>query len=134
MKRSFDTNRPAAYAVLIPVITRTAREFGYAVAIHGSMTSDLDIVLVPWVEDAREPEDVVEAIRLLIGGKKRVYDKPPEKKPLGRLAWSFYFTDEDAAAYSTDGPYIDISVTPRGVHPPDLQAQWIIRKIFRNNP
>lgn len=131
MKRSLDITRPAAYAVLIPPITRLAREFGYAVAAHGSMTTDLDLVLVPWVDEAREPAEVVEAIRMLIGGKKKKHDVNPTKKPNGRLAWSFYFTDEDAADYTSGGPYIDISVTPKGSHAPVLKEQWINRKLFR---
>ena len=76
------------------------------------MTTDLDIVLIPWVENAREPADVAEAIRLLIGGKKGRGDVNPYTKPHGRLAWAFYFTDEDAQEYSHTGPYLDISVMP----------------------
>jgi hypothetical protein len=115
--RSIDASRAPAYCALVPAITKVAREFGYAVAVHGSMTTDLDLVLVPWVDEASPAEDVVEAIRLLIGGRKRGCDVLPGTKPLGRLAWTFYLTEEGAKSYTATHPYIDISVTPRGESP-----------------
>ena len=118
MNRLVDSTRAAAYVALVPAITKVAREFGYATCVHGSLSTDLDIVLVPWVEDAGEPDDVVEAIRLLIGGKKAKHDVLPQKKPLGRLAWSYFLTEEGANSFGGGSyPYVDISVTPRGHHP-----------------
>ena len=114
--RLVDINRPAAYVALVPAIAKIARQFGYAAAIHGSMASDLDIVLVPWVEDAAPANDVVEAIRLFVGGRKRKCDVQPFEKPLGRLSWTFYFTENGVNGYGTTEPYLDISVTPRGCH------------------
>ena len=115
MPRLVDPTRAAAYVALVPSITKLAREFGYACAVHGSMSSDLDIILVPWVEDAKEPEEVVEAIRMLIGGKKGKHAVLPTVKPHGRLSWSFYFHEEGVDSYGGAAyPYIDISVTPKG--------------------
>ena len=110
-----DPTRAAAYVALVPAITKVAREFGYATCVHGSLATDLDIVLVPWTEEAREAHEVVEAVRLLIGGKKAKHDVLPTKKPLGRLAWSFFLTEEGANSCGGGAyPYVDISVTPRG--------------------
>ncbi len=114
--RLLDSTRAAAYCALVPAITKVAKQFGYATTVHGSMSSDLDIVLIPWVEDAHSPEDVIEAIRLLIGGQKRRSDVQPLEKPLGRLSWAFYLTEEGKTGYGATEPYIDISVTPRGKH------------------
>jgi hypothetical protein len=123
MARLNDPTRAAAYAALIPGITKVAKEFGYCTAIHGSMSTDLDIVLIPWVETASEPGEVVEAIRLLMGGRKGKHAVLPEKKALGRLAWSFYLTEEGANSYGGQSyPYVDISVTPRGAHPEEEDA------------
>lgn len=120
MGRLIDPMRAAAYVALVPAITRVAREFGYATCVHGTLSTDLDIVLVPWVDESAEPDAVVEAIRLLIGGKKGKHDVLPTKKPLGRLAWSFYLTEEGANSYGGGAhPYVDISVTPRGHHAKD---------------
>lgn len=40
------------YAVLYPRLRQTAYELGYALALHGSLTRDLDVVAVPWTETA----------------------------------------------------------------------------------
>jgi hypothetical protein len=117
MARLSDPTRPAAYVALVPAIAKVAREFGYAVGVHGSMATDLDIVLVPWTDEAGDAADVVEAIRLLVGGKKKKHDVLPQEKPHGRLAWSYYLTEEGANSYGAVGPYLDISVTPKGKHP-----------------
>lgn len=119
MNRLCDPSRAAAYVALVPALSRVAREFGYALAVHGSLATDLDIVLVPWVDQASDPAEVVEALRLLIGGKKGKHDVQPQEKPLGRLAWSYYLTEEGANSYGGGShPYVDISVTPKGAHPP----------------
>lgn len=124
MNRLVDPSRAAAYVALVPAISKVAREFGYAAAVHGSLSSDLDIVLVPWCDEATDAESVVEAIRLLIGGKKGKHDLPPQKMPLGRLAWSFYLTEEGVNSYGgAANPYVDISVTPKGAHPKEFKPK-----------
>lgn len=55
------------YAHLIRGLTGIANEHGYCLAVHGSMASDLDILLCPWTEDAMDADTVVEAIRQHIG-------------------------------------------------------------------
>jgi hypothetical protein len=44
------------YAEILPVIREVARSCGYAIAVHGSMQRDLDIVAVPWVKGHLKPE------------------------------------------------------------------------------
>jgi len=78
-----------------------AKEVGYAIGIHGSRERDLDIVAMPWVEEAVTPEKLFEHIAK--GMNARVVDKL-ENKPVGRIA----------ATIQIDGYYkqIDISVMP----------------------
>lgn len=114
MSRLVDPTRAAAYAALVPSIVKVAREFGYCCAVHGSFTTDMDLLLVPWVENAADAASVVEAIRLLVGGKKGKHDVQPHEKPHGRLSWSFYLTEEGANSFGGGAnPYIDISVMPK---------------------
>lgn len=118
MNRLLDPTRPAAYVALIPTISKIAREFGYACAVHGSMSTDLDLILVPWADHAGEAQDVVEAIRLAIGGKHGRYDSgKPVNRPFGRLVWSFYLQEQDERDYGGTLPYVDISVTPKEFSP-----------------
>lgn len=113
---------PAAmYVSMIPVFTEAAREVGYALAVHGSMGRDLDMIAVPWTEDAVCAEQLV--MRLLAAGgfcgahlPHRQEQKDPAQgngdapgiKPHGRLAWSIHFGN---------GYYLDVSVMPRRVSP-----------------
>jgi hypothetical protein len=75
-------------------------------AIHGSMSRDLDLVAIPWTEDAASAEVLVGALLDACGfttpGPSRV--KPATLKPHGRKAWSILLDG---------GCYLDLSVMPR---------------------
>jgi hypothetical protein len=105
-----------AFAWMVPHLSEVARQFGYAIGLHGSMARDLDLIAVPWTEAAAPAETLVEAIRDAVGGVIRndppnegnKYDdttRAPSQKPHGRLAWSIYFSGHRF--------YIDLSVMPR---------------------
>lgn len=100
-----------AYAQLLPRLKLIANEHGYALAIHGSMTTDMDIILVPWTDEAASANVVVEALRVEVQGQGGKHFPNPEAKPHGRMAWSFYF--DDFSARQSSGPYLDISVMPK---------------------
>ena len=106
------TRSPAytlVYASCLPQLKEVAREHGYALAVHGSMKRDLDLVAIPWVENASSAVELAEAIRDAVNGQFRevVGARSPEWKPHGRLAWSIYMRPEGGS------PYIDLSVMPR---------------------
>jgi hypothetical protein len=58
--------KPSSYApmycALYPELATIAREHGYALAVHGSLQRDMDLICIPWVEQPSEPKDVVAAI------------------------------------------------------------------------
>lgn len=45
-------------------IRKLAKEVGYAVAVHGSLKRDVDLVAVPWIEEAIGNHDFVEYLCL----------------------------------------------------------------------
>jgi len=55
-------NNAPTYMCLYPGLAEIARANGYALAVHGSLARDMDLIAVPWVESPSEPEDVVAAI------------------------------------------------------------------------
>lgn len=59
--------KPVFYAVLYNDMKRAALELGYTLAMHGSMHSDMDLVAVAWVEDAKPVNELVTAINDCIG-------------------------------------------------------------------
>jgi len=103
-----------AYAFLYPILCEAARSKGYALAMHGTLQRDLDVIAVPWTEDAVSTDDLVAAIKQACDGF--IFGAPedpndvgapyvsPAHRPHGRLAWSIYITDR---------VYIDLSVMPR---------------------
>jgi hypothetical protein len=47
------------YACLYPQLAEITRKHGYALAAHGSLARDFDLVCIPWVEAPSKPADVV---------------------------------------------------------------------------
>jgi hypothetical protein len=94
---------PVCYASMYMGLVPVAMEHGYALSMHGSLKRDLDLIAVPWVEEACEAERLVEAIAQHVTGFF-VKNDYPNMKPHGRRAWSIHLGG---------GPYLDISVMPR---------------------
>ena len=79
-----EPNYAPMYCALYPELANITRHHGYALAVHGSLGRDMDLICVPWVENPSEPKDVVLAIT-----KKfaiRVVGEP-EIKLHGREVW-----------------------------------------------
>jgi hypothetical protein len=94
---------PMTYATCLGTIAARLRGMGYALTLHGSMQRDLDLVAIPWVDDAAEPEEVVRVVSEVTGALliEKKGERQPYYKPHGRLAWSLYLGGE---------PYIDLGV------------------------
>jgi hypothetical protein len=127
-----DANRAPFYACMYHGLCKTARELGYALAIHGSVVTDLDLVAIPWTDQAVSAvelkdalmkhihacdyegitrrmfpnnEELVQQILEAEKGRKEVEDETGATiKPHGRRAWNLYL---DA------GAKVDLSVMPR---------------------
>lgn len=98
------------HAYLYPMLAELARERGYALALHGTMAGDLDLLAAPWVEDAscasvlaRDIFDRMKLCGLTFEGEPNPLPEP-EPKPHGRLAWNLPLRN---------GAYVDLSVMPR---------------------
>jgi hypothetical protein len=98
--------RPLCYLSVLPSIIHAARQCGYAIAVHGSISRDFDLVAIPWTDEAVEPFKLVEAVMVVVGGIiiEGQEGKNPTLKPHGRMAWSIH---------TGASMYIDLSVMPR---------------------
>lgn len=120
MKKILDPSpaRGAAYVALYPMLVQIARRHGYALAVHGSLHRDMDLIAVPWVEEASEPKALIlafkKATRTVIQHEEfediAVKDLKGTAKPHGRTAYSLHVTN-----HGMYGGYLDISVIPRVV-------------------
>lgn len=122
-----DATRAPAYACLYHGLCDVARKLGYALAIHGTLNVDLDLIAVPWVDEAVDAKTLVKALTDHIGAcgygdllrrqghteemvnqilarKENRDTDEAEVKPHGRRAWNLYM---DA------GAKVDLSVLPR---------------------
>lgn len=102
--------RALVFAALLPQLQAVAREYGYALTVHGSMATDLDLVAVPWVDEAAPPSKLLEAIRTAVDG---LLVGKPSQKPHGRRAWSIHPKVYTPVLRDVWEPYIDLSVMPR---------------------
>lgn len=106
------------FRLLREPLIESARKCGYALTLHGSLTRDIDLVAITWVQNASSVELLVETIvtisRALNNGVAFMVEEPnaspfdfvqrnPEPKAHGRLAFAIHLGG---------GPYIDLSVMP----------------------
>ncbi len=95
--------RVCYYAALYPRLREVARQHGYALALHGSLVKDLDVIAVPWTVDA---SDVDVLVRAIVEASGTLVPRNSEAAmPHGRRAWTILFAE--------GGGYIDLSVVPR---------------------
>ena len=81
-------NFAPVYCALYPALAEIARKHGYAMAIHGTMARDFDLICIPWVETPSKPEEVVAEITATFATTDITN---PGYKPHGRLAYSVCF-------------------------------------------
>ena len=95
----------AVYLGLYPVLVEVAREHGYALAAHGTISRDLDLVAIPWIDAACQPNELVGALGDRIKFTTHPFDgaRGPVTKPHGRLGWTIGLDN---------GAFIDLSVMP----------------------
>ena len=105
------THAPA-YVSLYPMLVRVARHHGYALAAHGSLGNDFDLIAAPWITAADDAETLIRAIAAAIEYARdriisvdRLFDVPyTEARPHGRQSWCIPLEC---------GARLDISVMPR---------------------
>jgi len=103
------------YARIFTIARCLAWAEGYAIAMHGSFTRDLDLIAVPWAQHACEPEHLAKRIESAAGLKISV--SPKNDKPFGRLVWTMTLPDFG------DPRFVDLSIIPRSSIEQDGQAE-----------
>ncbi len=97
------SQKPAYYAWVYWWLVPLARERGYALTLHGSMSRDLDVVAVPWTDQAVTGEELINALASYVPGWRRT---DVTAKPHGRMAYQILLGG---------GAYVDVSVMPRSI-------------------
>jgi hypothetical protein len=98
----------------IAPIREAAKEFGYAIGVHGSLKRDYDLIAVPWTKDAIGNGDLIgalcERVTKLTGKTLKLLPGTVERKPNGRYACTLQF---DAWL-----KHIDLSIAPTAPEEP----------------
>lgn len=124
-----DLRSPASTGSAVPIIVDPdysrfivqarimAKQDGYALAVHGTLTRDLDVIAVPWAATCREPHNLVARIEGLLGWKRQAEE--PTVREHGRLVWSLIRHEVG------DPRFVDFSVIPpnREASPAEPQAR-----------
>ena len=100
-----ETNPKASfYAVLYADFRKIAIECGYALAVHGSMARDMDLIAVAWTEEVVEPDILMEKLAEAAGATifDNLYPKKGDK-PHGRICYTLSIMGDW---------FIDLSVMP----------------------
>lgn len=92
----------------IPPIREAVRDLGWTIAVHGSQRRDLDLIAVPWTDEAADADAVAaavaEATKQATGWGHLANSGYRETKPHGRFAVTILATAEI---------HLDLSVMPR---------------------
>lgn len=111
----FYAERMVSYATLYPRLREVARQQGYALALHGSLVKDLDVIAVPWTEEAVPPDELIKALVECVGGMlepggltKRLHNR-----------WAATIRLVGIAGY------IDLSVMPLGLSEARARRWWV---------
>lgn len=103
-KEDITTNgRAVFYAVLWPSFRKAALNCGWSIALHGSMANDMDMMAMPWAEEASDVETFTSAISECIGKTiwKEKHSIAFTDKPHGRIVYTMSIMGDF---------YIDLSI------------------------
>ena len=106
--------KPSMYAYWFCNLKETAKEHGWNLVLHGSLSRDMDLIMIPWEEKITNHESVIKIFAQMIGGRFVVQSEDKIKCfPHGRLS---YIINVNRGEFNkpTEDPqyYIDISVMP----------------------
>ena len=109
IKRATRAFTESLLAEMLPGLQLAARGCGYAVAVHGSLARDIDLVAIPWTESAETPELLVQrlcgALSASLGRALNLRGDDWVEKPHGRRAVTIILPGMC--------PEIDLSIMPR---------------------
>ena len=109
IKRATRAFTETLLAEMLPGMQLAARGCGYALAVHGSLARDIDLIAVPWTEHCDTPEYLLQqlkgAVAAQVGRSLTQRDEKWTEKPHGRRSCTIILAGIC--------PEIDLSVMPR---------------------
>ncbi len=102
-RKSISENGKAAfYACILEDLKKAAYDCGWALGLHGSLSHDMDIMAMPWTEDATSSDDMVMHLSDMCFGESPFHILcSKDEKPHNRVVYTIPIWEEI---------YLDISV------------------------
>lgn len=92
--------KAAFYACIWDNLRNAAMDCGWALGLHGSLANDMDIMAMPWIEDAKSVEEMIQALSDCFTDNpfKNKHIVPHYNKPNGRVVytmsiWADFYLD-----------------------------------------
>lgn len=54
---------PLYAAAMYPLLASICHEHGYALAVHGSLANDFDVIAIPWCKEVSTPRKLMNVIQ-----------------------------------------------------------------------
>ena len=89
--------RAVFYAAMWNDFRQAALDKGWALALHGSLANDMDIMAMPWIEEAVSPLDMILALKKCFDKPKEIQvtitDMPNNRKVFTLSIWADFYLD-----------------------------------------
>lgn len=93
---------------IIRPLRERAKLCGWALAVHGSLARDIDLVAVPWTDRALTEDQLAGSLKQVLAKmypiELEIAPGAGQPKPHGRLCWSWWIRP---------WTYVDLSIFPR---------------------
>ena len=78
----------AFYATIYSDLIEKARQCGWALGLHGSLAHDMDIMAMPWTEEATSAEEMIKALASCFMDNPIMKTEPYYGKPNNRVVYT----------------------------------------------
>lgn len=100
--------RAVFYAAMWGDFRRAALDKGWALALHGSLANDMDIMAMPWVENPSHYFDMIDAIKECFDTPEQISvsisNMPNNRTVFTMSIWSDFYLDINIITRSNKNP------------------------------
>ena len=101
-----ENGKASFYACIYPELIKSAKSCGWALGLHGSLSSDMDIMAMPWTVDAKPVEEMIQALSDCFKDNpwKDHHIKPNNRVVYTMTIWKDFYLDINVIQLSKPEP------------------------------
>lgn len=89
--------RAVFFAAMWEDFRKAAMDYGWALSLHGSLATDMDIMAMPWSEEASDPKLMIHALRCCFDKPEAIKvdfaDMPNHRRVYTLSIWADFYLD-----------------------------------------